>query len=156
MHRHLLYYLAVCAVIIMGITTVRPALAGSTDACALLTPTAIANATGLKVANGTAGPLIPGTLGRCTWLGNGNTKVIVTLTDSQHMQNTMSAQKKAGGVDIPGLGTKAVGIKGAAFAGGGYIISVLDTKGGFGVSVLGSVGTRDLAVALAKLVESHR
>ncbi len=35
-------------------------------------------------------------------------------------------------------------------------VNVLDSKGGFGVSVLGKEGTRDRAIALAKIVESHR
>ena len=125
-------------------------------ACALLTPANIAKATGLKVGKGTAGAPIPGVLGRCTWLGGGNTKVIVTLADAQHMQLTVAAQEQSGGTAVPGLGSKAVGIKGAAFTGGGYIVSVLDAKGGFGLSILGKDGTRDRAIALAKVVESRR
>jgi len=35
-------------------------------------------------------------------------------------------------------------------------ISVLDAKGGFGVSILGKSGTRDRDIALAKLVENRR
>jgi hypothetical protein len=72
------------------------------------------------------------------------------------MELTIKAQQQTGGAEIPGLGSKAVGIKGAAFTGGGYIVSVLDAKGGFGVSILGKEGTHDRAVALAKIVESHR
>ena len=125
-------------------------------ACAVITPADIAKATGLTVAAGTEGKPIPGTLGRCTWSAAGNTKVILTLADAQHMELTVKAQQATGGVDVPGLGTKAVGIKGAAFTGGGYIVSVLDHKGGFGVSILGSEGTRDRAVALAKVVAGRR
>lgn len=128
----------------------------NSPACALLTPADIAKATGLKVGKGTAGAPIPGVLGRCTWLGSGNTKVIVTLADARHMQLTVAAQEQSGGTAVPGLGSKAVGIKGAAFTGGGYIVSVLDAKGGFGLSILGNDGTRDRAVALAKVVESRR
>jgi hypothetical protein len=35
-------------------------------------------------------------------------------------------------------------------------VSVLDAKGGFGLSILGKDGTREQAIALAKVVESHR
>ncbi len=128
----------------------------NSDACALLTPADIAKATGLTVGNGTAGPPIPGVLGKCTWIGSGNTKVIVTLADLRHMQITIAAQEQTGGTSVPDVGSRAVGIEGAGFTGGGYIISVLDAKGGFGVSILGKEGTRDRAVALAKLVEAHR
>lgn len=129
---------------------------GGDDACAMLTPALIAKATGLKVGNGTAGKPIPGVLGRCTWLGAGSTRVIVTLADAKHMQITVQAQEQTGGSDISGIGTKAVGVEGAGFTGGGYIVSVLDAKGGFGVSILGPSGTRTGAVELAKLVESRR
>jgi hypothetical protein len=47
-------------------------------------------------------------------------------------------------------------MKGAPFTGGGHIVNVLDAKGGFGVSILGKEGTHDRAIALAKIVESHR
>jgi hypothetical protein len=127
---------------------------GSTT-CTLLTPADIAKATGLKVDNGTAGPPIPGVLGKCTWTGSGN-RVIVTLSDAQHMQITISATEKSGGTDVPGLCSKAVGSKAAPFTGGGYIVSVIDTKGGFGVSTLGNEGSRDRAIDLAKIVESRR
>ena len=126
------------------------------DACALLTPTDIGKAAGLKVGNGTAGAPIPGVLGRCTWLGEGDTKVLVTLGDAQHMGTTVAASEHAGGESVPALGTRAVGTKAAAFTGGGYIINVLDAKGGFGVSILGHEGTRDGVIALAKIVESRR
>ncbi len=127
----------------------------SDDPCGLLSQAEILKATGLKVSSGVAGKPVPGTLGRCTWTA-GTNKVIVTLGDGQHMQLTVAAQEKSGGTSVPGLGSKAVGIKGAAFTGGGYIVNVLDAKGGFGVSLLGPEGTRDRVVALAKVVESHR
>jgi hypothetical protein len=72
------------------------------------------------------------------------------------MQLTIAAQEQGGGTAVPGLASKAVGIRGATFTGRGYIVSVLDAKGGFGVSILGKDGTRDRAVALAKEVESYR
>lgn len=125
------------------------------DACSLLNSAAIASATSLKVATGTAGAAIPGVVGRCTWTGN-DTRVIVTLTDAQHMGTTMAAIEQSGGENVPGVGTKAVGNKGAGFTGGGYIVNVLDARGGFGISVLGKEGTKDRAVALAKIVEGHR
>ena len=46
--------------------------------------------------------------------------------------------------------------QGSRFTGGGYIVSVLDAKGGFGVSILGKEGTRDRGIGLAKIVESRR
>lgn len=49
-----------------------------------------------------------------------------------------------------------MGIKAAPFTGGGYIVSVLDAKGGFVVSMLGNEGSRDRAIALAKIVEARR
>jgi hypothetical protein len=126
------------------------------DACALLTPADIAKATGITVATGSAGKPVPGVLGRCTWTGEGNAKVIVTLGDAQHMAVTVKAVEESGGESVPGVGTKAVGMKGAGFNGGGYIVNVLDAKGGFGVSILGKQGTRGGVIALAKIVESHR
>jgi hypothetical protein len=63
---------------------------------------------------------------------------------------------RAGSTTVPGVGLTAVGIEGAAFTGGGYIIDVLDAKGDFGVSILGKEGNRDRAVALAELIETHR
>ena len=125
------------------------------DACSLLDNAAIAAATSLKVATGTAGAPIPGVLGRCTWTAS-STRVIVTLTDAQHMGTTMAAIEQSGGENVPGLGTKAVGNEGADFTGGGYIVNVLDARGGFAVSVLGKDGTKDRAMALAKIVEIHR
>ncbi len=127
----------------------------SDDACTLLSPADITKATGLKVGTGVAGTPVPGTLGRCTWTASGN-RVIVTLADAAHMQITVAAQEQSGGTSVSGLGSKAVAVKGAAFTGGGYIVSVLDSKGGFGVSLLGPAGTLDRVVALAKVVESRR
>jgi hypothetical protein len=72
------------------------------------------------------------------------------------MQITIAAQQRDGGTSVSGLGSKAVAVKAAAFTGGGYIVSVLDAKGGFGVSLLGPAGTLDRVVALAKVVASHR
>lgn len=80
----------------------------------------------------------------------------MTLGDAQHMGLTATTAEQSGGESVPGLGTKAVGIKRAPFTGGGYIVNVLDAKGGFGVSILGKDGTKDRAVALAKIVESRR
>jgi hypothetical protein len=72
------------------------------------------------------------------------------------MDLTVHATEKSGGDAVTGVGTKAVGTKAAPAFGGGYIVSVLDAKGGFGVSILGPSGTRDRAIELAKLVESRR
>jgi hypothetical protein len=126
------------------------------DACALLTPALIAKTTTLAVGDPTPGKPIPGVLARCTWEGANSTRVIVTLADAKHMDITVRATEKSGGEDITGIGSKAVGTKGAGAFGGGYIVSVLDAKGGFGVSILGPGGTRGGAIALAKLVESRR
>jgi hypothetical protein len=148
--RHLLAFVAVA----VGI----PALASSAlgaDPCALLSSADILKATGLKVGNGMAGPPILGTLGKCTWPGDGN-KVIVTFADAQHMRMTVEVQEKRGGTPVSGLGSKAVAVKGAGAMGGGSIVSVLDAKGGFGVSILGPAGTVDRASALAKVVASRR
>jgi len=145
-------HLALC-VAIAGVGLASVVSAAGNDPCALLSNAEITKATGLTVGKGTAGPTIPGTLGRCTWVAPGNTRVIVTLADAQHMQLTVKVWQGAKGSEaIPGLGSTAVGVKAA----GGYIVSVLDAKGGFGVSILGKEGTRDRAVALAKIVESHR
>ncbi|HEV2306069.1 MAG TPA: hypothetical protein VGR93_11160 [Candidatus Acidoferrales bacterium] len=140
------------------LTASAAAIAAGTanDACALLTPADISKVTGLKVGSGVAGKPIPGILAKCTWTGQDNTRVIVTLGDARHIEITVRAAEATGGQSVPGLGTKAVGMKGAAFTGGGYIVNVLDAKGGFGVSILGQKGTRDGAIALAKMVESHR
>ena len=125
------------------------------DACALITPAEILKTTGLKVSDGAAGAAIPGVLGRCTWSA-GHNRVIVTLADARHMQITVAAWEHSGGTSIPGLGSKAVGIKADDFTGGGYIVSVLDAKGGFGISLLGSAGSHDNVIAMAKIVESRR
>ena len=156
MHRTIFGTLAVCVAIVAGGTSGARASAKATDACALLNPADIAKATGLSVASGTPGPVVPGVLGKCTWDANGGAKVIVTLADTQHMQRTVAAQEKNGGIVIPGVGQKAVGIPGSPFMGGGYIVSVLDARGGFGVGVLGKEGTQGTVAALAKLIEGRR
>lgn len=133
---------------------VSAALPGD-DACALLTPADIAKALSWKVDAGTAGPAIPGVLGKCTWTAPDKSRVIVTLTDTRHAEITINAWKGAGGADVPGLGSKAVSTKAADFT-GGWIVTVEDAKGGFGVSALGRSATLDNAIALAKIVESRR
>lgn len=145
------------AVIVVGLShaAYSSPLTAADDACGLLDQASILKVTGLKVGDGVAGKPIPGVLGRCTWTA-GTNRVIVTLGDAQHMQLTVTVQEQSGGTSVPGVGTRAVAAKGAAFTGGGYIISVLDAKGGFGVSVLGSAGTLERVVALAKIVESRR
>ncbi len=137
-------------------TTEGRAAAPQNEACGLLTPADITKAAGITVKDGTAGAPVPGTLGRCTWLGTGNTKVIVTLGDASHMQLTLTAQLQSGGSAVSGVGSKAVAVPGAGFTGGGYILTVLDAKGGFGVSVLGHEGTKDRVIALAKVVAARR
>jgi hypothetical protein len=82
--------------------------------------------------------------------------VIVTLADAQHMQITVAAQLQRGGTAVSGVGSNAIASRGAGFTGGGYILSALGAKGGFGVSVLGKNGTQDRVVALAKVVEGRR
>jgi hypothetical protein len=72
------------------------------------------------------------------------------------MQVTLAAQERSGGTSVSGLGSKAVAVKAAGMSGGGSIVSVLDAKGGFGVSLLGPAGTQDQVIALARIVESHR
>lgn len=144
------------ALVLLGAHAVQSSPVPATDgACGMLTQADILKATQLNVSDGVAGAPIPGTLGRCTWTA-GTNKVIVTLADAQHMQRTVAAQEQSEGTSVPGLGSKAVAVKGAAFTGGGYIVSVLDAKGGFGVSLLGPAGTLDRVVALAKVVESRR
>ena len=132
------------------------ASAASGSPCSLLSPAEIAKATGVTVGEGTAGPAIPGTLGKCTWHGGGDTRVILSLADAQHMALIVAATQQTSGDAVPGVGSSAAGIKGAPFQGGGYLVYVVDAKGGFGVSMLGKEGNRTRAVALAKLVESHR
>jgi hypothetical protein len=156
MNRITLGALAVCVATVAGATGGARASAEGTDACALLNAADISKATGLSVASGTPGPAVPGVLGKCIWVANGGAKVIVTLADAQHMQRIVAAQEKSGGTAVSGVGQTAVGIPGSPFIGGGYIINVLDAKGGFGVGVLGEEGTRDSATAIAKLIESRR
>jgi hypothetical protein len=154
MFRRTFHNFAACSIIAgSSLVVTSHASAADTGPCALLSPADIAKATSVTVGNGTAGSPIPGVLGRCTWAA-GDTKVIVTLTDAPHMEVTVKAQQKSG-TDVPGLGSKAVGVKGAALT-GGYIVSVVDAKGGFGVSILGKEGTPERAIALAKMIESRR
>jgi hypothetical protein len=152
MHRILLFVLGGAAY-----TVAAPrVLTRADDACGLLTPALIAKATSLVVGDPTPGKPIPGVLARCAWEGSNSTRVIVTLADAKHMGITVRATEKSGGDHVAGIGSKAVGSKGAPAFGGGYIVSVLDAKGGFGVSILGPGGTRDRAIELAKLIESRR
>jgi len=154
MYRIVSHCVVLCAVIVGSVT---PSFGDSSnDACALVGAGEITKATGLTVGNGIPGTPIPGVLGRCTWQGSGNTKIVLALADTQHMQHTIEAQQASGGSPETGLGSKAVGIKGAGFTGGGYTVSVVDGKGGFGVSILGAEGTRERVLALAMLVKSHR
>jgi hypothetical protein len=154
MNRVVSHFVVLCAILAGSVTTAFGD--SSPDACNLIGVGEITKATGLTVGNGKPGTPIPGVLGRCTWQGSGSTRIVLTLADTQHMQRTIEAQQASGGSPETGLGSKAVGIKGAAFTGGGYIVSVVDGKGGFGVSILGTEGTRERVLALAKLVESHR
>ena len=146
---------ATCLLTIRISAATGDAASSAAGACALIAAVDIAKTTGLTVGNGTAGTPIPGVLGRCTWVGEGTTKVILTLADSQHMELTINVQE-GHGTAVSGLGMKAVGAKAAGFMGGGYTVNVLDTKGGFGISILGKEGTQERAVALAKLIESRR
>ena len=148
--------LALSLAVIAGVGPTSVLLAAENDACSLLTKAEIQKETGITVADATPGKPVPGVLGKCTWGGPGNSQVIVTLADAQHAGVTVKSQQQTGGEDIKGLGSTAVGVKGAGFTGGGYIVSVLDAKGGFGVSILGKDGTRERTIALAKVVESHR
>jgi hypothetical protein len=125
------------------------------NACALLTPDDIAKAANVKVGTGEAGQPIPGVIGRCTWSGTGGTKVIVTLTATSHMETTIAAEMASGGKAVSGIGSKAVASRAAAMA-GGYVLSAIDAKGGFGVSLLGREGTQELVVSLAKVVAGKR
>jgi len=125
------------------------------DACAVLTPDDIAKTISWKVGAGTPGKPIPGVLGRCTWTNGDNGRVIVTLTDARHASITVQAWEGAGGKDLSGIGTKAVSIKATDLT-GGWIVTVEDSKGGFGVSVLGRTTTEDNAIVLAKIVEGRR
>jgi hypothetical protein len=161
MFRRTLHDCAACGVVVAVLGATASSIgvlfaASANDACGLLTAAEIMKTTSISVANGTPGAAVPGVLGRCTWLAADNTKVIVTLADASHMQTTIAAQLKSGGKEISGIGSKAVAIKGAGFNGGGYVLSALDAKGGFGVSILGKNGTEERVVALAKVVEGHR
>ena len=155
-HLAFLHHLALALAIAGGAASIPSSTpVPGADACALITPAEILKTTGLKVSDGVAGAAIPGVLGRCTWSA-GHNRVIVTLADARHMQITVEAQEQSGGTSISGLGSKAVGVKADDFFGGGYIVSVLDAKGGFGVSLLGPGGSHDNVIAMAKIVESRR
>jgi hypothetical protein len=157
MYRALYRYLAVCSLwMTMSIGGSNALATSGVDACAMLSAADITKAAGLAVENGTAGAAIPGVLGKCTWAGPGDTKVILTLADAPHMQMTMAAQERSGASAVEGVGSKAVAMKGATLTGHAYIVSVLDAKGGFGISVLGADGTPERALALARLVEGRR
>jgi hypothetical protein len=146
--------------IILIVTLLAVAVAASAqsnaNACSLLSRAAIAKATGLQVANGKPGPPISGSLSNCTWQGSNGTKIILTLADTSHMQVTMQSQLQSGATQLPGIGTSAVGTAGSDETEGGYNMSILDSKGGVAVSILGNAGTGKRTVALAKLIESHR
>lgn len=145
------------AVAVLAGRAPRPARAAlpADSACALLSPADIAKAISWNVGAGTAGPPIPGVLGKCTWATSDNARVIVTLTDARHADITLNAQTSAGAKPVAGLGTKAVSWP-ATDVTGGWIVTVEDAKGGFGVSVLSRSATTNNAIALAKLVESRR
>jgi hypothetical protein len=152
-------HLVVASFVAIAVLTGEPRPAAGAfltdDACALLTPADIAKTISWKVGAGAAGSASPGTFGKCTWTTAEGTRVIVTLTDTRHAQITINAWEGAGGKDVPGLGVKAVSSKAADIT-GGYIVTVQDAKGGFGVSVLGRSATADNPIALAKIVESRR
>jgi hypothetical protein len=44
-------------------------------------------------------------LRKCIWGGPGDTKVILTLADAQHMQMTMAAQERSGANTVTGVGS---------------------------------------------------
>ena len=148
--------MASCLVVLASLAAAPAVSAAGPNPCSALTKAEIAKVSGLDVGEGTAGPTTRGTLGKCTWTTPGHTRVILVLGDARHMQLTVEAAKESGGDEISGLGTSAVGMEGPAFTGGGYIVNVLDAKGGFGLSVLGKEGSRDRVVALAKIVEGRR
>jgi len=146
--RHVVVVSLVSVVVFAGLIS-RPVAAASRadDACAVLSPDDIAKTISWKVGAGTPGKPIPGVLGRCTWTNGDNGRVIVTLADARHAAITLQAWE--------GIGTKAVLVKATDFT-GGWIVTVEDAKGGFGVSVLGRTATEDNAIALAKIVEGRR
>ena len=141
---------------VLVVTLAGAVFAFAADACSTIGPEDIAKATGITVSSGDPGKPIPGVQSRCTWLASDGTKVILTLTDADHAKLTIQAQQQSGGTAVSGVGSEAVGIKGAGFNGGGYIITALDSKGGFGVSILGKTGNPENVTALAKLVASKR
>ncbi|HEU5478883.1 MAG TPA: hypothetical protein VFU90_03580 [Candidatus Tumulicola sp.] len=153
--RHVVASLLSVALVVGGSPHPGVAATRADDACAVLSPDDIGKTISWKVGAGTPGKPIPGVLGRCTWTNGDNGRVIVTLADARHASITLQAWEGAGGKDLSGIGTKAVLVKAADFT-GGWIVTVEDAKGGFGVSVLGRTATEDNAIALAKIVEGRR
>jgi hypothetical protein len=135
----------------------QAARAGSSqvEPCGLLTPGDVAKATGIAVKEGVPGRPVPGVIGRCVWPGADNTRVVVTLTDAAHAKATMAAQAGAGGEAVSGIGSSAVAFPNAPVV-GGYMVTVVDGKGGFGISIQGKPGTKARAIALAKIVAARR
>ena len=141
---------------LLVLTLAGPISAFAADACSTIGPDDITKATGITVSAGEPGKPIPGVQSRCTWVATDGTKVILTFTDTDHAKITIQAQQQSGGTSVSGVGSEAIGIKGTGFTGGVYIITALDSKGGFGVSILGKAGNVEKAIALAKLVASKR
>jgi hypothetical protein len=122
----------------------------------LLSPSEISKATGLTVGKGRQGPKIAGSNRSCVWSASDGTRIIVVLSNAQQMQTTMDSMAQTGGAVYSGLGMGAVGTNGIPETGGGYNLSVVDPKGGVGITIPGSAGTSDRTVALAKVIEKHR
>src|SRR5689334_6238436 len=101
MIRRRILALAISLAVIAWVGPTSVLLAADNVACALLAKAEIQKETGLMVADATPGKPIPGVLGRCTWEGPGNSRVIVTLADAQHLGLTVKAQQQTGGTDIP-------------------------------------------------------
>ena len=130
---------------------------GSPSPCALLSPSQIANTTGLHIAAaGEQGAPMAGAQANCHWRADDGTEIVVVLADAPHMQVTMQSQEQAGADAIPGVGLTAVGTQGNNETEGGYNMSVLDSKGGVAVSILGAQGTQERTIALAKTIEEER
>ncbi len=68
----------------------------------------------------------------------------------------MAAQAEAGGEAVPGIGSSAIAFPNAPPVVGGYMLTAVDEKGGFGISIQGKEGTKDRAIALAKIVTGRR
>src|SRR6185437_1988340 len=150
-------FASLLAVVVVAGHAPRTAVAAipADDACALLSPADIAKAISWKVGAGTAAPSIPGILGKCTWTAGENARVIVTLSDARHADFALQAEASTGAKPVAGLGTKAVSWPATDLT-GGWIVTVEDAKGGFGVSVLSRSATTADAIALAKVVEGRR